>query len=357
MKDDMKSLPRYPRLRRDADVGFVADGSVLVRGYGGSISLTGEFVSEALPELLPKLDGQRQIDALFGEVSPDFRPEFEEFLRIVEARGFLCDGPEPDGPSDGRNAYWQQNALDGGTAHARLAAARVLVAGSGVVGSALKHALIAGGVGHCTQLSRAALCTSLQAPGTAHNGSIDPGDNTASVIRDATLIVLASDAMSLAGVDEVNTITQDTRVPWLLVRVDRSSALIGPYVVPGETACFTCYELRARANAERPQEHEALFHAWRRAPAASADFATPPEYGMILGNWIALDLMRTIVNGRNSAATGRIIALDLHSLATTFREILRLPRCPVCSRQRKMPLARIWDIPRTAARTSAGQNA
>lgn len=357
MKDDLKSLPGYPRLRRDVNFAFVEDGSVLVRGYGGSVSLTGEFVSGALPKLLPWLDGQRQIETLIGEVSLDFRSEFEEFLRVMQARGFLTDGPEPDGPVDGRSAYWGQNAQDAETARAKLAAAHVVVAGYGVVGTALKQALIAGGVGRCTHVPRTALSAIGQIEHTVNRARVDSPDILATVAKDATLIVLASDAMSLAGVDEVNDITLHSKVPWLLVRIDRSSALIGPYVVPGETACFACYELRARANAERPQEHEALFQTWRKAPEMSEDFPTPPEYGMILGNWIALDLMRAITSGRTSAATGRIIALDLTTLGSTTREILRLPRCPVCSRQRSWPLTRIWDIPKTAAKTPVGQSA
>jgi bacteriocin biosynthesis cyclodehydratase domain-containing protein len=341
MKDDATPLPGHPRLRKNVTVAFVADGSVLVRGQGGAVSLSGLFVSDALPRLLPCLDGKTSLDALTSTVDAAFQPECREFLRVMQARGFLADGPEPDGGSAGRGAFWAQDAPGGdmaaaARARANLAAARIVVAGQGAVGRALHQALTDGGVGHCTHLPRTALTDA-------------PADDAAT--RGASLIILASDGMSLAGVDAINDLTQRTRTPWLLLRIDRSNALIGPYVVPGETACFTCYELRARANAERPDEHQALFHSWRAASDASADFPTPPEYGQIVGNWVALDVMRAIAGGRAPVTAGRIIVLDLKTLGSTTRDILRLPRCPACSRQNALPLTRIWDLPK-AARTA-----
>ncbi|RGP35558.1 hypothetical protein D1012_19320 [Pseudotabrizicola alkalilacus] len=342
MKDDATQLPDYPRLRRNVNIAFVADGSVLVRGHGGSVSLSGPFVSDALPQLLPRLDGQTGIDVLIGAVNEDFRPECHEFLQVMQARGFLADGPEPDDSESGRAAFWAQDARGNDAAAASLAAAWIVVAGHGAVGTAVHRALTAGGVGRCTHLPRAAL---------ADSGS------AAAATRDASLIILASDAMSLAGVDAVNELTQRNKTPWLLLRIDRSNALIGPYVVPGDTACFACYELRARANAERPDEHQALFRSWRAAPETSADFPTPPEYGQIVGSWVALDVMRAFVGGRAPVTAGRIIALDLKTLGSTTRDILRLPRCPACSRQIALPLTRIWDIPKAGAASSARQGA
>jgi bacteriocin biosynthesis cyclodehydratase domain-containing protein len=164
-------------------------------------------------------------------------------------------------------------------------------------------------------------------------------------MAEATVLVLAADGMSLAGVDAVNAFAIEHGIPWLLVRIDRTRALIGPYVIPGETACFACYELRARANADRSADHEALHRHWRTVADRPADAATPPGAGPIVGGWAALDLGRAIAGGRAPVAAGRIVALDLHTLQSSTHEILRLPRCPACSRLRARPLTRIWDIP------------
>lgn len=337
MDNPAGSVPVFPRLRLDVDLAFVGDSSVLVRGHSGSVVLRGAFVANALPALLSRLDGGSRHDALIGTVEPALRPEAAELLSILSQRGFLADGPASSDPMHNRLASWGLAGADAKAAQARLAAARIGVAGIGSVATALTRALIDGGVGECTRID------------PAHTPEPDAGPTP-------TMIVLASDRMSLAGVDAVNRMSQQDGVPWLLVRIDRTTALIGPYVVPGQTACFTCYEQRARANADHPREHEALFQTWRQIRDGAGPSPIPPEYAAILGNWVALDLMRAIALGRNAAAAGRIISLDLQSLTSASREILRLPRCPDCSRQRTWPLTRIWDIPK-AAPTEGGDAA
>lgn len=327
MDDPANVVPAFPRLWPNVDFAFVGDGSVLVRGQSGSISLRGAFVSDALPDLLPSHDGRSSREVLVRKIDPAFQREAEEFLAIMSRRGFLADGVAQNGHANGRYASWGLFGADAKGAEDRLAAARILVLGLGVVGTALTRALVRGGVGRCDQRP--------------------PSDVTD---EDApTMIVLVSDGMSLVGVDRVSELSHRDDVPWLLVRIDRSTVLVGPYVVPGQTACFCCYELRARANADHPEEHEALFDMWRKAEQRGDQ--VPPEYGMIVGNWLALDLMRSIATGRLPSAAGRLISLNLHSLSSSSRDILRLPRCPVCSRQVSWPLTRIWDIPKTNARS------
>jgi bacteriocin biosynthesis cyclodehydratase domain-containing protein len=330
--DAERPLPTRPRLIASVDIVPLNGGTTLVRGHRGTVALSGEFTAEALPAFLARLDGERTLAEVLDEAEPAFRAEAQEFLRLMSVRGYLSSGPEQDGPVEARTGYWALNAPDATTAAARLGAAHVTVAGAGAVASSLSIALTDLGAGLGSTLPRATLIGS------------DP-NTVEAAMAGATIIVLASDGMSLAGVDAVNAFSIDHGIPWLLVRIDRTRALFGPYVIPGETACFTCYELRARANAERPSEHEALYRHWRTVADRPADVATPPSAGVIVGNWVASDLARAIASGRPPTTTGRIVALDLHSLQATTHEILRLPRCPACSRLRARPLTRIWDIP------------
>jgi ribosomal protein S12 methylthiotransferase accessory factor len=321
-------------LNLSIDIAWLDAGSVLVRGHRGTIALSGAFVAEALSAFLVRLDGERTLDVLLKEVEPTFRAEAEQFLRMMNERGYLSCGTGPDGPAEARSAYWALNAPDAATAAVRLEAAHVAIAGAGAVVDALAEALAKAGVSRRTALPRSAVL------GGAHDTAAWDA-----AMAEATVIVLASEGMSLAGVDAVNALAISRGIPWLLIRIDRTRALIGPYVIPGETACFACYECRARANAEHPADHEALYRHWRMVVDRPPDAATPPGAGPIVGAWAALDLTRAIAGGRSPVTAGRIIALDLHTLQSTAHEILRLPRCEACSRLRTRPLTRIWDIP------------
>jgi bacteriocin biosynthesis cyclodehydratase domain-containing protein len=333
MDAEEQPLPDVPRLRPSVDIAPIDSMSVLVRGHRGSLLLSGAFVAEALPTLVNCLDGERTLNMLLDGVEPAFRAEAERFFRMMHARGYLLSGQGPADPAEARTVYWELNVPDPAVAAARLAAAHVVIFGAGAVGTALAASLAEAGVGRRTVHPRTALL----------------GDAPDAACAEATVIALASDGMSLAGVDAVNALAIERGIPWMLVRIDRTRALIGPYVIPGETSCFVCYELRARANAEHPADHEGLHRHWRLVADRSADPATPPSTGPIIGGWVALDLARAIASSRTPVTAGRIVALDLHTLQSTRREILRLPRCPACSRLRTKPLTRIWDLPSSRA--------
>jgi molybdopterin-synthase adenylyltransferase len=174
--------------------------------------------------------------------------------------------------------------------------------------------------------------------------SVDTLGDYDNIVSTSSLVVLASDNMSLSGYERTNAACLKHGVRWISARIDRSQAVIGPFIVPDQTACFTCLELRARANADHPQEHEAIYRHWKSTDGCPDSWPTIAPFVNIVGNYVALDVQRILSGSQPSVVLGRLLNLNLNTFEARFNTILKLPRCPACSRARERPLSKIWDI-------------
>lgn len=335
--------------------------------------LSGEFVASQLPNLLNQLHGGRLVRDLMGSVDEGFRPELEEFLMLMLEKKILYEegnGRDPVGVGHHENAYWRLYGPGPAQAWDCLQASTVIVAGLGGTGLSIARTLAASGVGtlvlvdpHSVQHSDAvwgydvdglgqpraeivAAELSKQKRGTTKPvvASVEQLPDWEHMVSSATIVVLAGDSMSLAGYDRTNAACLRHGIRWVSARIDRSRGIIGPFVIPEQTACFTCFELRNRANSDQPADHEALHRYWRKVEDCAHDWPTIAPFSNIIGNFVALDVLRVLASNDLSAVHGRVLHLELHTFESRFHEILKLPRCPSCTRARKRPMEKIWDI-------------
>lgn len=122
-------------------------------------------------------------------------------------------------------------------------------------------------------------------------------------------------------------------------------AVVGPAVIPGETACWECARHRRLANSPRAaadREIHAAFLAER--PARRTPTYLAPTAGL-LGHMLAaaaLEQLTTSKAGRpspggaqagsagGSRLAGKLLVRDLTTLRTSIHTVLRLPWCDVC---------------------------
>lgn len=107
-------------------------------------------------------------------------------------------------------------------------------------------------------------------------------------------------------------------------------AVIGPAVVPGETACWNCCRLRRLANSDQILADHAL-HASLLAerPGRRARTYLSPTAGL-LGHALARAALGLLVEPRASPLAGRLLVRSLVKLTTSLHPVLRLPWCDVC---------------------------
>ncbi|WP_437752997.1 TOMM precursor leader peptide-binding protein [Sorangium sp. So ce1389] len=116
----------------------------------------------------------------------------------------------------------------------------------------------------------------------------------------------------------------------LSAHLDGLDAVIGPAVVPGETACWNCYRLRRLATSRRAEaDHavQAALLAERPGRRARTYLAPVPAF---LGHAVALAAVELLVRRRASRLAGRFLVQNLVNAEVSSHAVLRMPWCPVC---------------------------
>jgi bacteriocin biosynthesis cyclodehydratase domain-containing protein len=137
---------------------------------------------------------------------------------------------------------------------------------------------------------------------------------------------------------EQNEVALREGVMSTFARRSGSRVLVGPIVVPRESACFNCYLERVVSNTEFIDEFEgnARSSGARRPPLRDATGLMSGVLAFLVTQHVAFALERITTVAR----VGEVLAFDLLSSRTTRHPVLKLPRCRVCGRGRPGELLR-----------------
>lgn len=112
--------------------------------------------------------------------------------------------------------------------------------------------------------------------------------------------------------------------------IDGLDAVLGPAVVPGETACWDCARRRRLAHADKPRLshalHDALLEA--RPPRRQHGYLSPASAA--LGYELAAAAMELLVSPATSPLVGRMMVRSLVDLDASSHLVLPMPTCDVC---------------------------
>jgi len=288
---------------------MTTDGGRLLLEHGGAVTvLEGGALKRLVPALLPLLDGMRDVDEIVAILGAPARPAIEHALVLLAAHGLLTDGPPLDEPRPFAAAAQSLSALrrDGPSPHEihrRLREARIAVAGETPQAAALARELLRAGTG-------------LVEPVAWRAGALDGTHDVG---------VAVAGAGELGELDAWAGSRSEDGLAWLaLLPFDGRLAPIGPFVVPGETACLECYRLRRAATTDCRDELRALEGS--RAPARDSSALDAVVTGVA-----AFALLRYL-GGLDPTLPGSFYALDVGVPLTLSRHrVLRVPRCPACS--------------------------
>jgi bacteriocin biosynthesis cyclodehydratase domain-containing protein len=103
---------------------------------------------------------------------------------------------------------------------------------------------------------------------------------------------------------------------------------IGPYVVPGESACFECFRARQNSHIEDPAEVRASeLYAFEGQKLNGYH----PSMTAILGEYGAFELTKIFGRGISRYRVGTVVRVNMILPQVSSHKVLKLPRCPVCS--------------------------
>ena len=266
---------------------------VIIRSDLGTFQVAGADAQAFLTRIVPLLDGSRDRGAVIAALGGYAPESVSRFLDRLVERGLVEEvaDPDRDEPRRGQLEFLRRWSVAPSAALERLASARLLLAGYEPWGDVAVAELRAAGIGAIDRLEE---------------GKIDVG---------TSLLIPALAPEDVAEAGRVAGIAHRAGVRTLWSHLDGARAVIGPFTVPGRTACRIC----ASAEALNPPLSERTAHGPRTAIMAR-----------LLGHLVATEVVKIVSGYTRSMLGGRILIQDLVTFETRLHTLVRLPWCRVC---------------------------
>ena len=376
---DQESNDRHPeRIVLRAHPGMLCgtDGEIFLRLEGELHRLQGRQAPHVVATILHLIDGRSTEDEIVSRacrqnVSAEWAAQALRWLveegLCVRDRGVDADRPRL-AAYEPQIRYFTAHASMPTDTQDRLREGRVTVIGLEHLGSLLVQQLALAGVGRVTGVGPSALTPAesvlIAAPPADRHQALscwirDHGLATRyrgiqteahgpldweAPLAGCDLAVLIAPRPAVRTLARFNQAALHANIRFLPLVLDGAAAAIGPLVVPEETACLTCRELRR----SRPAAAEA-FRDLQNAQAESDGLAWRDEAFLfahlsVLAAMTAAEIVIALAGSREPAILGRELLVDAHGWRVQVAPVLRVPRCWDCGRMRRFPPSRPFGL-------------
>jgi bacteriocin biosynthesis cyclodehydratase domain-containing protein len=356
IEDPNLRFPTRPVLAPDLDWFEMPDGLGLqIRGTETPVLFRGKYAAAAMLHLLPRLEGSLTVDDLISE-APDQIPKstIVRAILLLFEKGLLCRvGPprlEEDEILRRQTCFWGRYVgqfLDAGSgeeAERRLQTCRIVLVATGAFGAATYDLLSRAGCGRIDVMDwdddgrLLELIRSLprKPRRTFHLDDTaieDVAYALANWVHESDLVVVSTVNGPARLFEAVNGICVENRVPWLRGNCAAEKIEVGPYVMPGESGCFTCMKMREASSHEFPIEEH--FYQERLASHRRAG-SLPPRgeslpFAALAASLVVCEVTRVASGIAPPTLSNAVLsALPVRNEFVT-NHFLRVPSCPVCS--------------------------
>jgi thiazole/oxazole-forming peptide maturase SagC family component len=148
----------------------------------------------------------------------------------------------------------------------------------------------------------------------------------------ADLTIVALEQTDLRLLHQINRVCVKSRRPWMMAMVDGNIGLVGPMFLPPHTACYNCY----RTLADAPTISQSMSRKYRQhilRRGACSFFPGLPAFAEVVAGYTSFVVLQFLLQN-TSYALGRVQSIYFDRLLVDIEDVLRLPRCPVCSNDR-----------------------
>jgi bacteriocin biosynthesis cyclodehydratase domain-containing protein len=250
----------------------------------------------------------------------------------------------------GRKLGLTRSAKSESEVRRRLETTRLVLIGTGLFGAATYELLFRSGISNIRVLAwdddgllLEALTKGPQPPrqfiGLTSTSTEEAHGPLRLLVEEADLVVAATRDAPAQFFQLVNRICLDRSCAWLRANDDGCFLEIGPYMLPYDSACYRCLQLR-RASVQDFAVEEELFQqhlAENRPPGQTLPKGEALAVANLAASLIALEVMRIVTGVAVPALLNAVLTVD--PLRGTFESnrILRVPRCPECFRGAMVP--------------------
>lgn len=342
------------------------DGSVLLRSDTVAIRLEGRAATLLAQRVLPLLETPRGLDEVLARLPDISRSALQPHLEALVEAGVLrrtATVAEAEATAAGTLgpvlAMLESLGMPGAEAAAALARSRVAIVGLEGPGAHLAAQLAACGVGRLLLVDpfpchpadtalmpplganavgasrqeavRAALTGAAQTSIHTAGEAMPSRESIAALATECDLLVSCFDRGFSAASHWVNRAGIAHGVPAVYAQAKAHTALVGPFVLPGQTACYMCYRMRAIATEDdfaAAMGYEEFLDR-QRQPRLHTRAVLPPIPPYIASVTAAESLKHLLGLGSPDLA-GKLLTFDALTLEAETHHILQRPDCPVC---------------------------
>ncbi len=121
---------------------------------------------------------------------------------------------------------------------------------------------------------------------------------------------------------------------------------VGPTVIPRQTACLKCYQLRVEGNVQHYEEY-LTFKKHLREHRSQRPFGFSPSFLQVIAAISAWEIAKILIGSEQTLLLpltyGRQLIINFLTMMITPHTVLKIPRCPVCgSSSQSRPIMNIW---------------
>ncbi len=160
------------------------------------------------------------------------------------------------------------------------------------------------------------------------------------VVKEENLefLIVCKESASYSFFEEVNALCINLKIRWLHISMEGTSALIGPTIVPLQTACYKCFSTRIESHVPNLESHLAFKNNHNGNSLDSGYFTA---LGKLVSSQIAMEIARIFIGYSPPETFGRYYKFDIREMIPVGHYVLRFPGCSACYKQ-KSPVE-IWD--------------
>jgi len=350
-----------PKLKGHYDIVPAGRDRLQARSSESVFSLSGKTIEEIFKELLPLLNGEFTVDEIVEKLDRIAEPnlvratlqKLEESMLIEDASSKSDAGLGPEV----LERYQKQltffaTATDWGTElenQKALMEASVAIIGDGELAERLGSELLRAGIGSLRGVNL--FCSEQGGPGQEGSSfrglgiSLDDMKSAEeAVIADRPrVLVLAFDRPEPALLEPLNRLSQDQNIPLLLCQLNGTEGIVGPFIVPGQTACLLCHHLRVTRNLDFFKEYR-VWENWVKGDGHErrSGYGVLGGFAAVIAGLGSLEIIKTTSGFHEPELYGRFLTVNALTFEVLSHPLLRLPRCPGCGNSRGTATRTPW---------------
>jgi bacteriocin biosynthesis cyclodehydratase domain-containing protein len=331
-------LPQKPRLAPWVSSVDLGDNRMQLRGSEFSFTLQHPLFIETFQSVRHLLDGQLTVEEIVSSRDPKYLPTTITFLlKMLRANGVLQEGavsppltPENLKESDSQIQFFSHFVLDPVATLVLLQDARVALIGSDSLNNRIQQSLIAMG-----------FKTPIEVNGFNEEVSTDPSQQHkewVDQLEGVDFLIACQDTTSHRFFEAINAVCLETKTRWMHVAVAGTRGLMGPTIIPLQSACYVCYDKRKASNAPELQD----YLAYQKQTKLPENEGFSSSLWSTLAEQVTLEVARIISGFAPPKTIGRLYEFETTTPLVEGHDVLRLPRCPACNL--KKPKREVWDV-------------